>query len=393
MAKREDRLRVCYFGTYSRGEEYARNNAIISGLEKNGVEVITCQTDVWPTHQQKMEGLSKGMAAQAWAFARAYLRLAGKYARTPEHDIVFVGYVGHIDAFPARVLAWLRRKPVAFDAFYSLYDTVVLDRGLFPAASMRARIMRMIDRWSCRLSDMVLLDTWEHVDYFCREFGLDKSKFLAVPLGTDEKNFFPRPWPEEDGILDCISYSSYIPLHGIDVQLEAAGRLRGIKDVRFTFVGKGQLYPEMRKKAQEKNLANVQFIEWLPHGQLVEKIAEADVCLGIFGLTEKASRVVPYKVYEALAMRKPVITGDSPAARSLLRDGEHALLSPMGDAQKLAEKIVALKDDEQLTRKIAQRGHELFKRKCTSEAIGRTILAELSKRWGYMAPCSREKTK
>ena len=374
-------LRVCYFGTYSKGEEYARNNAIISGLQANGVEVISCQADVWPTHEQKMASMEQGLVSQGLAYLRAYLKLVRQYLAAPDHDLLCVGYIGHIDMFPAWLLGRLRRKPIVFDAFFSLYDTVVLDRGLFARGSLKAGLLRWVDRWSCRLADLALLDTWEHVDYFCSEFGLDRSKFLSIPLGTDEANFYPRPWPAEDGVLDVISYSSYIPLHGIDVQLAAAGLLKGEPDIRFTFVGKGQLYPEMRALAQRQGLDNVKFIEWISHGELVELIGKADVCLGIFGVTEKASRVIPYKAYEALAMAKPLITGDSKAARELLEDGVHVLMSPMGGGAALAERIKRLRDDPALRRKLAQAGHEQFKAHCTSREMARAMLDDFRRRW------------
>lgn len=374
-------IRVCYFGTYSRGEEYARNNAIMGGLSANGALVFPCQVDVWPTHEEKMAALHQGPLEQAGAFLRAYVRLIFKYLRTPDHDFLCVGYIGHIDMFPARLLAWLKRKPVVFDAFYSLYDTVIEDRGLYPRGSLRARLLRWIDRWSCRLADLVLLDTWAHVDYFGEEFRLPRSKFLAIPLGTDEKNFFPRPWPEDDDILDVISYSSYIPLHGIDIQLEAAAKLTGEPNIRFTFVGKGQLYPEMRAKAEALCLTNVRFIEWVAHAELVAMIAKADLCLGIFGRTKKAARVIPYKVYEALAMQKPVITGDSKAARELLQNEVHVLLSPMGDADALARKIRLLRDQPELRKQIAQEGHRRFLEHCTGAKMAEAIIAELQKRW------------
>jgi glycosyltransferase involved in cell wall biosynthesis len=380
MIKSEN-IKICYFGTYSKGEEYARNNAIIGGLEKNDIEILQCQSDVWPTHEDKMDGMDKGLFTQGWAFLKTYIGLVFRYLGMPDHDFLFVGYIGHIDMFPAWILAKIRRKPIVFDAFYSLYDTVIEDRGLYEKKSLRGRLLRMIDTWSCRLADLVLLDTWEHVDYFIAEFGLSREKFLAIPLGTDEKNFYPRPWPEEDDVLECISYSSYIPLHGIDVQLDAAEILKDNDDVHFTFVGKGQLYNDMRKKAEDANLVNVKFIEWVTHSELVEMIAKADVALGIFGRTQKASRVVPYKAYEALAMRKPLLTGDSEASRNLMKSGENALLSPMGDPQALADNIRKIKDDKDLRKKIAEAGHHLFIEKCTSQKMAEAILDDLKKRW------------
>ena len=86
--------------------------------------------------------------------ALAYAQLCFRYLLAPPHDIVLVGYLGHFDVFPARLLSWLRRKPLVFDAFVSLYDTSVEDRKVFRRGSLSASLLRLIDRWSCKLSDL-----------------------------------------------------------------------------------------------------------------------------------------------------------------------------------------------------------------------------------------------
>jgi glycosyltransferase involved in cell wall biosynthesis len=295
---------------------------------------------------------------------------------------MFVGYIGQFDVFLARLLKIFHRKPIVFDAFYSLYDTMVKDRGLFPDRSFAARLLRWIDRYSVKCSDLALLDTDEHIKYFCDEFKLEKERFLSVPLGVDQANFFPRPEPADDNALEVVNYSSYIPLHGLDVILKAAEILRGESDIRFTLIGKGQLYPEIRALAEKLGLKNVSFIEWLSHKELVAKAAQADLLLGIFGVTEKASRVIPYKAYEALALGRPLITGESVAARELLVDGEHCLFSKMGDGASLAEKILLLKKDPALRRKLATGGRKIFDEKCTWESIGGSILKRLKEKFG-----------
>ncbi|HID86992.1 MAG TPA: glycosyltransferase, partial [Anaerolineae bacterium] len=113
---------------------------------------------------------------------------------------------------------------------------------------------------------------------------------------------------------------------------------------------------------------------WLPAEELIHRfILPADVCLGIFGLSPKAQRVVPYKVFVALAMAKPLITGDSPAAREVLINGETALLCPMGDPQALAQAILRLREDPSLRRRIAEGGHRTFQERFSPRAIGAVV--------------------
>jgi glycosyltransferase involved in cell wall biosynthesis len=102
-----------------------------------------------------------------------------------------------------------------------------------------------------------------------------------------------------------------------------------------------------------------------------------DICLGIFGNTAKAARVIPNKIYEAAALGKAIITADTPAIRELFTDRQDILLCKRSDPADLAEKIMLLKNDTALRRKIADGALRLFRERCTPAAIGRGLIAEL----------------
>lgn len=102
-------------------------------------------------------------------------------------------------------------------------------------------------------------------------------------------------------------------------------------------------------------------------------MARADVCLGIFGKTNKAKRVIPNKFFEVLATRKPCLTADTPAVRELFKDREHCLFCNTADSQDLAQKIMELKNNPDLRNKIAENGYRLFKEKLTPQILGREL--------------------
>ena len=55
-------------------------------------------------------------------------------------------YPGWFDVLLLAVLARVRRMPVVFDIFISLYDTVVSDRELAAPRSVLGRTCRLVDR-------------------------------------------------------------------------------------------------------------------------------------------------------------------------------------------------------------------------------------------------------
>jgi len=106
------------------------------------------------------------------------------------------------------------------------------------------------------------------------------------------------------------------------------------------------------------------------------RVVAGDVCLGVFGTSDKAARVVPNKVYDALAAGRPLVTADSAAARELLQDGRDALLVPAGDGAALAAALRRLLDRDERSR-LGAAALELYRRRCTPEAVAATLLSAL----------------
>ena len=100
--------------------------------------------------------------------------------------------------------------------------------------------------------------------------------------------------------------------------------------------GGGQTYDEVRALAINLKLENVAFHERVPLEDLRLMAEKSHLLLGVFGTTEKTRRVIPNKAYQALCLEKPLLTGDTPAARELLVDGENALLCELGDSEAMA---------------------------------------------------------
>ncbi len=369
---------ILYAGTWERG--YPRNELIISALQTAGARVETLQIAVWGD-----AGANK-TAVGASGMARLSLRLLGAYARlVPEvslrllrADALAIGYIGPLDMLLLAPLAKLLRRPVYFNPLITLTDTLVEDRQLVSPRSPLAWLLAGIDRATLHLADVVLVDTAANGAWLQRRFGLAAARTLIVRVGYDEAVFGPRILRDAEEVsperpLDVLFYGKFIPLHGIETILRAAAlcQARGLP-LRFELVGTGQTYAAARALADELALRDLTWTDWLEPEALGRRLRRADVALGVFSAGEKAGRVVPNKVWQALACGTPVVTQDGPAAREVLRHGDDALLVPPDDPQALADALAALLEPRLRTR-LAVGARAVSSREASASALARQV--------------------
>ena len=181
-------------------------------------------------------------------------------------------------------------------------------------------------------------------------------------MGTDESIFYPRADKINNDKFIVFFHGTFWGLHGIEYIIKAAKLLENKTDILFRLLGGGRERKKIMKLAKELNLKNVEFLDWISYQDLSCRIAESDICLGgHFSASEKAKRVISGKSIQYLAMKKPVIAGDSLAVKELFSHAENIYLCAMADEKSLAGAITELKENAALRDKIAQSGFKLFK--------------------------------
>jgi len=355
---------VCYFGTYSKG--FVRNKILIDGLIENGVNVVECNEESPPLIK-----VNKGK--YIFGALKRGLKLLKKYLALNNIDLIIVGYPGFESVLQIKCLT---KKPIIYDPFISSYLSYVHDYKIVASNSIMARMYYFFDSKSFKQSDLIISDTDIHGKILSRLFTVDINKLNTVQVGSNPKIFYPREYRNENGKFVIGFYGTYIPLHGVNIILEAAKRLKNRPNIVFELVGGGtenEIFLNSVKFKIKHKLTNVKFIPHIPLRDLVEKIAKSDIQLGIFGGTLKSNIVIPNKVYSALAMAKPIITSDTIASRELLNHEKSAYLCKNADPESLAQAIIALQEDKKLRDKIARNGYSLFEKYLTPKKLGNDL--------------------
>ena len=352
---------VCIFG-YDEKDEGGRIWAIRTGLAENGIAVKRCQT------------LVDGFFAKYRDLYRKWKGMTGTV------DAVYVIFMGYYLMPLAWYLAHRRGIPVILDVLVSQYDTEVVDRKKISRFSPYAWFLWAVDFISCHIADAIVVDTLAHKKFFATKFFINTRKIIVVPVGCRSDLFIPLPRserPTDDFVIEF--YGGFSPLHGVEYIVEAAKILQEKHEkVRFEILGRGQLHFAITNLARKLRLSNVKFLDREPLQELPNFIACGDICLGIFGKTPKAFRVIPNKVYECLSCGKPVITERSPAALEVLHDYPDVCMIDPGNGRALAEKILELKRNPALRARLGERAHALSLAAFSPRAITRPLIDWLS---------------
>lgn len=273
----------------------------------------------------------------AFRLLRAWTQLILGWARQRSSpDVIVVGHMGHFDVLLARVL--YPQTPIVLDYLISAADTA-LDRRQRPG--IKTRLLQTLDQLATSAADLVLIDTPESLTTVPSHA---RSKCFVVAVGA------PQEWFHKPEVarrrLEVAFFGVYTPLQGAPIVGRALSILqdRGV-DFHASMIGHGQDLAATRVLAPDRS---VTWHHWIPGEILPEVVAAHDVCLGIFGTTAKARRVVPNKVYQGAAAGCVVVTSGTEPQRACL--APHALFVPPGDAEALADVLQGLAEDEQLLR-------------------------------------------
>ena len=230
--------------------------------------------------------------------------------------------------------AALPRRPIVLDHLIGAADTA-RDRG--ETGATQAARARRLDRAALGAADVVVVDTEEQRRTLS---AATAAKAVVVPVGARRAWFAAAAAcgrrPAAGGLLRPLHAAAGHPVIGAALaRLADAGRRRGDHGRHRPGARRG---PRARRRPPR-----ITWLDWVPGADLPALVAAHDVCLGIFGTTPKALRVVPTKVYQGAAAGCAVVTWDTAPQRRAL--GAGAVFVPPGDAAALADALVRLADD------------------------------------------------
>lgn len=347
-------LKVCHVVCY-RDPQYVRTRNLRAALEAiDGVHVVDA------TNSRR--GLLRYLET-LWKLLRARLRDAP--------DVYILGFRGH-EIFPLVRLLTIG-KPLIFDEFMSPSDAL-LSEGKGGALGRLAGVLLYPLEWLClRLSARCLTDTALHRDFIAARFGIARDRIDVVYVGGVASDG-QSAGAETDSQLHVLFYGTFLPLHGMDVLLQACKRVAD-KPIRFHIIGgAGRALADFRAALEALSPGNVLHETWVDFDELQSRvIPSADLCLGgPFGGTPQARRVITGKTFQFLAQGKPTVIGRV-AEPVPFEDRQNCLLVEQRNAESLAAAFEWALENRDRLPDIGLAGQRLFDDHFSTRALARQL--------------------
>lgn len=187
---------------------------------------------------------------------------------------------------------------------------------------LKKKTAKQFEKQTIRSSDRIFVINQGLKDYAVEMDG-DVDKISVIPAGVDFEKFNPQ--------TDGSSIREKYGINKNDILLFFMGWIydfSGMKEVaeslsnndneniKLMIVGEGDLYKPLSKMKSENNLNEKLILTGkIPFEEVPKHIASADICLLPAYKNEIMMNIVPIKIYEYMAMGKPVIATNLPGLK------------------------------------------------------------------------------
>jgi glycosyltransferase involved in cell wall biosynthesis len=218
---------------------------------------------------------------------------------------------------------------------------VLLDKYKVDLNNPIIKLTELIENCSTGYADHILFCNELARDYYVIKRRGNGAKVSVVMNVPEENIFHPYPGTQpsgKDNHFRLITHGSLLERYGIQNLIQAVPLLiPNIPEISVDIVGDGEYRPQLQKLTGELGMEKyINFVGFVPIERVPEFIAQADI-----GIVPILMHMQPTKLFEYVAMDKPVIASDFPAMRDCFDDKAVKYYSP-GDLQGLVNCILEL---------------------------------------------------
>jgi glycosyltransferase involved in cell wall biosynthesis len=215
---------------------------------------------------------------------------------------------------------------------------------------------------------------FHNVDTYWLPNGIDFSQFNILACGLVFRDNYEID--KEDFVLMYAGILGHA--QGLDVILKSADITRNFRKIKYVIIGDGPEKQKLISLSEELNLSNVKFIGNLPQSQMPTAIASCDAYIVPLKKNDLFLGAIPSKLFEPLAMGKPVLLGVDGEARELfIEKGKGGLFFTPENSEELANNIHKLYANQDSVFSLGENGKHFVSVNFNREKIAKSFFTKL----------------
>ncbi len=337
----------------------------------DGIDVVRSYVYAAPN-----AGTWRRMASYVSFFGSAALIGAARVSRP---DVVVATSPQLLCACAGYVLARWKRVPFVFEVRDLWPESIVAVEAM--RENLIVRGLKRVARYLYEHSSRIVTVGQGYKRQIEQRYSIPPERIDVVPNGIDLETFVPSPRENEvrrqygwGDRLVLLYVGTHGMAHALHVVLEAALQFRDDPRKLFVFVGEGARKEQLKRRAAELHLDNVQFIDQQPKTRIPLFYAACDIGLVTLRRTPLFQDVLPSKIFEYLGMQRPVILSVDGEARRLVQDAGSGVFVPPEDAGALADAIRSLAEQPALLESMGRSGRRYVETHYRRETLAQEYL-------------------
>jgi len=255
----------------------------------------------------------------------------------------------------------LRRVPFVLDV-RDLWPQSAVELGALKSRAL-VRALEGVERTMYRRARRVVVVSEEFVDHVAAA-GVPREHIVFVPNGVDAQGALaaaaeaPPEARARPGVFTASYVGTHGMAHGLDRIVRVAERFRDDASVRFLFVGEGAEKERVRALARQLGLGNCTFLSAVPREAVASVYRASDACLVPLIDRKVFDTVLPSKLFEIMAMERPVLLSGGARARRLVEEAGAGLCTGAENVDGIEAAVRRLQADPGLRAQMGRRGAE-----------------------------------
>lgn len=358
---------------HPRGEVYAGyRNRLWQREERDGIRVVRLWTFISANEGFLKRTLNYLSFMVSTVLAAPFL---------PKADVVLTTSPQFFNGLAGWFVSRMKRAPWVLE-IRDLWPESILAVGAITNRTV-IRVLEWLELFAYRKADRIVAVTDAFQRYMVRK-GVAAEKIAVVKNGVDLVRYQPaQPDPAiraELGIEGKF-VASYVGTHGmahhLETILEAAEVLRDRSDVVFLLVGDGAERARLVAMKDAAGLANVVMLPQQSKERMPSLWAASDVSLVLLKKSELFKTVIPSKIFESMAMERPIVLGVEGEAAEIVRAAGAGVCVEPENAEMLAAAVADLAADPGRRERMGRQAREFVQANFDRRVLAQRYLALL----------------